>query len=100
MTEKKNCNKCELYGECDHQGAYQKNGKWCYEQSGGEKSQFVQDIEKFQDSLNGRSKHPELEKISIQGLVVFKLKRFSKETTPKDVWSIYKNEVDKLNDDI
>ena len=27
----KDCNKCDLYGECDHQGAYQKDGKWCYE---------------------------------------------------------------------
>lgn len=25
------CNKCNLYGECDHQGAYKKDGKWCYE---------------------------------------------------------------------
>jgi len=29
----KDCNKCDLYGECDHQGAYQKDGKWCYEDS-------------------------------------------------------------------
>ncbi len=28
---KQNCDKCDLYGECDHQGAYQKDGKWCYE---------------------------------------------------------------------
>lgn len=27
----KDCNECDLYGECDHQGAYQKDGKWCYE---------------------------------------------------------------------
>jgi len=25
------CKKCDLYGECDHQGAYKKDGKWCYE---------------------------------------------------------------------
>ncbi|KKM90408.1 hypothetical protein LCGC14_1239120, partial [marine sediment metagenome] len=25
------CIECELYGECDHQGAYKKDGKWCYE---------------------------------------------------------------------
>jgi len=25
------CNECDLYGECDHQGAYKKDGKWCYE---------------------------------------------------------------------
>lgn len=25
------CNKCELYGECDHQGVYKKDGKWCYD---------------------------------------------------------------------
>jgi len=31
------CNECELYGECDHQGAYQKDGKWCYEDLGNEK---------------------------------------------------------------
>ena len=37
-----------------------------------------------------------VKKISIQGLVVFKLKRFSKKTAPKDVWDIYKDEVDKL----
>lgn len=29
------CNKCKLYGECDHLGAYYKDNKWCYE--GGEK---------------------------------------------------------------
>jgi len=28
-----NCNKCDFYGECDHQGAYKKDGKWCYEDS-------------------------------------------------------------------
>lgn len=27
----KDCNECEFYGECDHQGAYQLDGKWCYE---------------------------------------------------------------------
>lgn len=26
-----NCDNCNLYGECDHQEAYQKNGKWCYD---------------------------------------------------------------------
>lgn len=26
-----NCSQCNLYGECDHQGAYIKDGKWCYE---------------------------------------------------------------------
>jgi len=30
-NEKMDCNKCDYYGECDHQGAYQKDGKWCYE---------------------------------------------------------------------
>ena len=29
--EIKNCNECNLYNECDHQGAYIKDGKWCYE---------------------------------------------------------------------
>ena len=29
----KDCKECDLYGECDHQGAYQKDGKWCYEDS-------------------------------------------------------------------
>ena len=28
---KQDCNKCDLYGECDHQGAYKINGMWCYE---------------------------------------------------------------------
>lgn len=27
----RDCNKCNFYGECDHQGAYKKDGKWCYE---------------------------------------------------------------------
>jgi len=31
LIGKINCNQCNLYGECDHQGAYQKDGKWCYE---------------------------------------------------------------------
>ena len=31
IASKPNCNKCELYGECDHQEAYCKDGKWCYE---------------------------------------------------------------------
>ena len=31
VKEERDCNKCPLYGECDHQGAYFKNGKWCYE---------------------------------------------------------------------
>jgi hypothetical protein len=25
------CHNCKFYGECDHQGAYQKDGKWCFE---------------------------------------------------------------------
>ena len=37
QIEKKDCNECDLYGECDHQGAYQINGKWCYDDSVGEK---------------------------------------------------------------
>ena len=39
-ARKKDCNKCDLYGECDHQGAYQKDDKWCYEASGGEKAEY------------------------------------------------------------
>ena len=35
--KKRDCDKCYLYSECDHQGAYQKDGKQCYEDSGGEK---------------------------------------------------------------
>ena len=27
------CNECDLWGECDHQGAYVKDGKWCYDGS-------------------------------------------------------------------
>lgn len=27
----KDCNECNLYSECDHQGAYMKDGKWCYD---------------------------------------------------------------------
>ncbi len=30
---KRDCNECDLYGECDHQGAYKINDKWCYEDS-------------------------------------------------------------------
>jgi len=30
-AQHKECSKCELYGECDHLGAYKKDGKWCYE---------------------------------------------------------------------
>jgi len=30
-TPSKYCDNCELYGECDHQGTYKKDGKWCYE---------------------------------------------------------------------
>ena len=29
----RDCTKCDFYGECDHQGAYKKDGKWCYEDS-------------------------------------------------------------------
>ena len=25
------CDSCDKYGECDHQGAYKQNGKWCFE---------------------------------------------------------------------
>jgi hypothetical protein len=25
------CDNCEFWGECDHQGAYKKEGKWCFE---------------------------------------------------------------------
>lgn len=25
------CERCELYSECDHQGAYKVEGKWCFE---------------------------------------------------------------------
>jgi len=33
MVKERNfkCDECQLWGECDHQGAYYKNGKWCYE---------------------------------------------------------------------
>lgn len=27
----RSCDNCQFYGECDHQGPYQKNNKWCYE---------------------------------------------------------------------
>jgi len=37
LEGKIDCNKCNLYAECDHQGAYKKDGKWCYEVLGGEK---------------------------------------------------------------
>jgi len=31
LNGKRDCKDCELYRECDYQGAYQKDGKWCYE---------------------------------------------------------------------
>ncbi|MCK4976049.1 MAG: hypothetical protein KAS36_03880 [Anaerolineales bacterium] len=31
ILEKKDCDDCDSYGQCDHQGAYKKDGKWCYE---------------------------------------------------------------------
>lgn len=56
--EPKDCNKCPFYGECDHQGAYQKDGKWCYEASGGEKS----DLEKTKELLKGAYPFSETQK--------------------------------------
>jgi hypothetical protein len=32
IEEKKDCTKCDDYGECDHQGAYKINGRWCWEE--------------------------------------------------------------------
>ena len=31
IEEKKQCEECDYYGQCDHQGAYKRDGKWCYE---------------------------------------------------------------------
>ena len=28
---KKDCNRCDKYGECDHQGAYRIKDRWCWE---------------------------------------------------------------------
>jgi len=28
----RDCDKCDDYGECDHQGAYKIEGKWCFEE--------------------------------------------------------------------
>jgi hypothetical protein len=39
--EKKNCNECQFYGKCDHQGAYKKDGKWCYEDDEGRSHESV-----------------------------------------------------------
>lgn len=29
------CGVCDSYGMCDHQGAYKRDGKWCYESTEG-----------------------------------------------------------------
>lgn len=37
-----NCSKCDWYGECDHQGAYKKDGKWCYEDQSEQEIDYKQ----------------------------------------------------------
>ncbi len=45
---KKGCNGCEFWGECDHQGAYHIDGKWCYDKEEKEPT-----IECYHKSING-----------------------------------------------
>lgn len=48
------CKMCELYGECDHQGAYQRDGKWCYEQTDSTPSE--PDFEQCRECINWNTK--------------------------------------------
>ncbi len=73
------CKGCKFYGECDHQGAYQKDGKWCYETP----TEFIYE--------EGKSKVESLQ--PLQGFILVK------EEDLKWLFNMLEGEVDMENED-